>query len=82
MKCWVSLPALTLLTAMLPSCLHAAPSEDSGAADDSKRMVAIRALRLKTIPGAMPTYYSPRSETRAKYLQGLLGGEIAYYSKQ
>ncbi len=81
-KCRVSLPAITLLTAMLPSCLHAAPSEKSGAADDSKRMVSIRALRLESIPGAMPTFYSPHSETRAKYLQGLLGGEIAYYSKQ
>ncbi len=82
MKDWGSLPAITLLTAMLPSCLHATPFENSGAADDSKRMVSIRALRLESIPGAMPTYYSPHSATRAKYLQGLLGGEIAYYSKQ
>ncbi len=82
MKCRVSLPAITLLTAMLPSCLHAAPSENSGAADDSKRMDSIRALRLESIPGTMPTYYSPHSETRAKYLQDLLSGEIAYYSKQ
>lgn len=82
MKCRVSLPTVPLLTAMLPSCLHAAPSENSGAAGDSKRMVSIRTLRLASIPGAMTTYYSPHSETRAKYLQDLLGGEIAYYSKQ
>ncbi len=82
MKCRVSRLAITFLTAMLPLCLHAAPAENSGAAVDSKRMVSIRALRLNFIPGAMPTYYSPHSEVRAKYLQGLLGGEIAYYSEQ
>jgi len=30
----------------------------------------------------MPTFYSPRSEARARYLQALLGGEIDYYSSQ
>lgn len=67
---------------MLPLCPRAAPPVDTAAADESKRIDAIRSLRLESIPGAMPTYYSPHSKSRAKHLQGLLGGEIAYYSDQ
>ena len=46
------------------------------------RMDAIQSLRLDSIPGEMPTFYSPGAELRAKYLQSLLGGEIAYYATQ
>lgn len=43
-------------------------------------MEAIQALRLESIPGDMPTFYSPGAQVRAKYLQALLGGEIDYYA--
>jgi imidazolonepropionase-like amidohydrolase len=65
-NCRLLLPAVAFLTAMLPLCLHAAPPVNSAAADESKRMDTIRSLRLDSIPGAMPTYYSPHSEARAK----------------
>ena len=44
-------------------------------------MDAIQSLGLKSIPGSMPTFYSPHTLVRAKYLQGLLGGEIQYYAQ-
>jgi hypothetical protein len=43
-------------------------------------MDGIKSLRLESIPGTMPTYYSPQTQARAEYLQGLLGGEITYYA--
>ncbi len=77
-----TLHAIAFLAATLPLCLHAAPPVSSAAAEDSKRMDAIRSLGLDSIPGAMPTFYSPHAEARAKYLQGLLGGEIGFYTSQ
>ena len=81
-KVILRLTVTTCLIAMLPLCLHATPPLNSAGADESKRMDAIQSLQLESIPGAMPTYYSPHSKARAKYLQRLLGGEIAYYSDQ
>jgi hypothetical protein len=59
-------------------CVHAAKSESGTEA--KSRMDAIKSLGLEFIPGTMPTYYSPHAKARARYLQGLLGGEIAYYA--
>lgn len=47
------------------------------ALDESNRMGGIKSLGLESIPGSIPTFYSPHARARAKYLQGLLGGEIA-----
>jgi hypothetical protein len=44
-------------------------------------MDSIKSLGLESIPGSMPTFYSPHAKARAKYLQGLLAGEIAYYTE-
>jgi len=58
-----------------------APAAVSGSGyEDSGRMERIRSLGLKSLPGRMPTFYSPGAEARARYLQGLLGGEVAYYA--
>lgn len=77
MKC--SLHAVWASFLLLPLCLHGAGAESGGSVELS-RMEAIKSLRLESIPGSMPTFYSPHAEARAKYLQGLLGGEIAYYA--
>jgi hypothetical protein len=61
-------------------CLHAAPQSVADA-EESRRIDQIHSLGLAYIPGKMPTFYSPRSKARAKYLQSLLGGEITYYAK-
>lgn len=45
-------------------------------------MDAILSLRLESIPGDMPTFYSPHAKVRAKHLQRLLGGEITYYANR
>jgi len=42
-------------------------------------MHGIKYLNLESIPGSMPTFYSPHAQQRARYLQDLLGGEITYY---
>jgi len=67
-------------SALMPMALHAASVESMPSSKVLNRMDGIRSLRLASIPGNMPTYYSPEAAARAKYLQGLLGGEIAYYS--
>ncbi len=69
----LALPAYLLL------CLYASAAE-SGLASEESRMDGIKSLSLESIPGNLPTFYSPHAEARAKDLQGLLGGEIAYYS--
>ncbi len=74
--------AVAFLAAMLPLCLHAALPVSSAAAEESKRMDAIRSLGLDSILWTMPTFYSPHAEVRAKYLQVLLGGELGFYSSQ
>lgn len=73
---------LAVLAVVKPLCLHAAPPLSPALAIESKRMDALRSLRLDSIPGAMPTFYSPRAEVRAKYLQALLGGEIQFFAEQ
>jgi hypothetical protein len=70
------------LTALLPLCLGAAPAAPSTDPEASQRMDAILPLGLKSIPGSVPTFYSAHAGARAKYLQGLLGGEIGYYTEQ
>jgi len=68
------------MSLFLPLCLGAAraPSDlDSGA---STRIDRVKSLGLESVPGSMPAYYSPHAEARAKFLQDLLGGEIAYYA--
>lgn len=75
------LPAVVFVACILPMRLEAAPSTEP-ANSDSNRMAAIRSLRLLSLPGAMPTFYGTGAEARAKYLQGVLGGEIAFYSEQ
>jgi hypothetical protein len=45
-------------------------------------MDGIKSLGLRSIPGSMPTFYSPHGEARAQYLRSLLGSEIAYYADQ
>jgi hypothetical protein len=62
--------------------LHAAPPPSAPDPEESKRIDAIQSLGLKSIPGSMPTFYSPHTQLRAKYLQRLLGGEIQYYAHQ
>ena len=72
---------IVLLYLSFPSCLRASPP--SSAPDfGGNRIDAIKSLGLASIPGNMPAFYSPDAETRARYLQGLLGGEIAYYEEQ
>ena len=73
---------LAVLAVLTPLCLHAAPPLSPAVANESKRMDALRSLRLDSIPGAMPTFYSPRAEARAKYLQALLGGEIQFFADE
>lgn len=76
---WHTLSSIVLLS-LLPMWLHAeAPlrAVDSG---ESARIDAVKTLGLESIPGSLPAYYSPHAEARARYLQGLLGGEIAYYA--
>lgn len=74
--------SIVVLSILLPLFLHAAPPQSAPASGESNRADAIKSLGLASIPGRMPTYYSPHSEARAKYLQDLLGGEIAYYADQ
>lgn len=57
---------------LMPGWLSAAPH----------RIDAIHSLGLKFVPGSLPAFYSPHAQARAKYLQGLLGGEIAYYAAE
>jgi hypothetical protein len=64
----------------LPICLSAPAEKNGSASEQLGRMDGIRSLGLESIPGAMPTFYSPQALARAEYLQGLLGGEIAYYA--
>lgn len=52
----------------------------SAAAEESHRLAAVRSLGLAKIPGSMPTFYSPHSEMRARYLQNLLQGELTYFA--
>ncbi len=68
------------LSALLPLLLHAAGAETVSGADGSRRMDGIKSLKLESIPGSLPTFYSPHAKERARYLQGLLGGEITYYA--
>jgi len=70
--------ALPLLSAL---CLHPAAAETAPRSEGLTRMDGIKSLSLDSIPGSMPTFYSPHAEARAKYLQSLLGGEIAYYAE-
>jgi hypothetical protein len=76
-RSWHSVLTLSLL---LPLLLAAAAAERVSSADESRRMDGIKSLGLESIPGSMPTFYSPHAEERARYLQALLGGEIAYYA--
>ncbi len=73
-----SVVALSLLT---PLALFGAP-QNASAATESSRLERIQSLGLASLPGSMPTFYSPRAEVRARYLQALLSGEIDYYSNQ
>jgi hypothetical protein len=73
-----SVMVLSLLT---PFAFFGAP-QGASAATESSRLEGIQSLGLASLPGNMPTFYSPRSEARARYLQALLGGEIDYYSSQ
>lgn len=75
-----SLHSVLALSALLPMCLHAVAAESGSGTQESSRMDEINSLGLESIPGSMPTFYSPHAEARARYLQGLLGGEIAYYA--
>jgi hypothetical protein len=67
------------LSALSVACFVRAA--DSGPESQESRVTGIKSLHLRLIPGDMPTYYSPHARARAVYLQGLLGGEIEYYSK-
>ena len=60
--------------------LHALPAESGSDSAPVSRMEGIKSLGLESISGTMPTFYSPHAQARARYLQGLLGGEIAYYA--
>jgi hypothetical protein len=62
-------------------CLHIASQGVAGEAEPA-RMEAIHSLGLDSVPGDMPTFYSPGARVRAKYLQALLEGEIDYYAHQ
>ena len=44
------------------------------------RQKKLAALHDPFLPGAMPVYYSPGQKARAKFLQNLLSGEIAFYA--
>jgi hypothetical protein len=57
-----------------------APAAEAGSGPEESRMDGIKSLGLRSIPGSLPTFYSPHAEARARDLQGLLGGEIAFYS--
>ena len=70
-----------VLSILLPLCLHAATPGDPDFSA-SHRIDAIKSLGLESIPGSMQAFYSLHAEARARYLQGLLGGEIAYYGEQ
>jgi hypothetical protein len=78
MKLWLRSNLALPLTLAL--CIHAAAAETSAGPEELNRMDAIKSLSLKSIPGSMPTYYSPHAEARAGYLQNLLSGEISYYA--
>jgi hypothetical protein len=73
-------PRLCFAFCFLFSCLHAAP-QSLADAEDSRRIDQIHSLGLASLPGKMPTFYSPGASARAEYLQSLLGGEIAYFAK-
>jgi hypothetical protein len=44
------------------------------------RQKNLAALHDPFLPGAMPVYYSPGQKNRARFLQNLLSGEIAFYA--
>jgi len=67
------------VAAFFPLCLHIPATRGAPGFEASSRMDGIKSLGLESIPGGMPTFYSPHARARAKYLQKLLGGEIAYY---
>ena len=77
-----SLHSIFVFSILLPFCLHAMAAQSGPDSEESNRMDGIKSLGLESIQGSMPTFYSPHAEVRAKYLQGLLGGEIAYYADQ
>jgi hypothetical protein len=62
-------------------CFHSPTAKSESESQKSNRMDGIESLDLESIPGSMPTFYSPHARQRAKYLQDLLGGEIAYYAQ-
>lgn len=72
---------VTVLSILTPFAFFGAP-QGASAGPESSRLEAIQSLGLASLPGSMPTFYSPQSEVRARYLQALLGGEIDYYSNQ
>jgi hypothetical protein len=73
---------LLALAVLLPLCLQAGAPASAADPEESQRMAAIQRLGLESIQGSMPTYYSPHAAARARYLQKLLGGEIAYFTDQ
>lgn len=76
----LSLRSVWALSLMLALGIHGAAAETAPAPAELDRMDGIKSLNLMSIPGSMPTFYSPHARARAAYLQGLLGGEVAYYA--
>jgi hypothetical protein len=76
----VSLSAAFALPLVWAFSLHAAPTDTAPGPEELNRMDGIKSLSLNSIPGVMPTFYSPHAERRARYLQSLFRGEIAYYT--
>jgi len=75
------LHSILAFSVLLAPDLYAAAAETEPGSEASTRMSGIESLRLESIPGNIPAFYSPHAEQRARYLQGLLGGEIAYYEE-
>jgi hypothetical protein len=74
------LPSIVVLSLLWPLCLGAAPPVSDLDRGESTRIDGVKSLGLESIPGSMPAYYSPHAEARARYLQDILGGQIAYYA--
>ena len=74
--------SMLVLLVVFPLCLRAGPPASDPDFEGRSRIGAIKSLGLESIPGSMPAFYSPHAEARARYLQGLLGGEMAYYANQ
>jgi len=46
------------------------------------RQARLAALNDPSLPGVMPTFYSPGQKARAQFLQGMLSGEMHFFHEQ